>query len=413
MVDDVRLSIEQRTQFLDLTAADRAALAAAGERLLAGLDDLVAQFEARLERAPAQRSALERTTDAAARGEAVRRHFTDLATGEFGEKVLHRRERLGKAYVKMGFPPEYHLLAYQSYLETAIDRLIVRGTPDVAALVAFQKAVQLDSTVVLNAQFDAQESSIRQELAEIREREAEVQAETARLSRELAEAAQAARAQAEGIGRAAIDLSAEIESVGQQVSIADEAAGSGADTVRQAVAMTEETRGGVVRVGDATVGLERGSEEIARIVDLIRGISDQTNLLALNAAIEAARAGEAGRGFAVVADEVRRLAENTQHSLGDVDQKVRDSRGHVDDVRVAAGETGERVSALAQSTEAVAVSFTSIRDAVQASTTGIEQIARAGQEMAAASQEGAASSNVVASLAEELASLAERLRASA
>ncbi|WPL19880.1 Putative methyl-accepting chemotaxis protein YoaH [Thiorhodovibrio winogradskyi] len=199
---------------------------------------------------------------------------------------------------------------------------------------------------------------------------------------------------------------------------------AGTEVVGKTIKAIEAVAHEVESAGDIISRLSADSVEIGAVLDVIRGIAEQTNLLALNAAIEAARAGEQGRGFAVVADEVRTLASRTQVSTQDIQEKIQRVQTGSNNA-VAAMEQGQ-----AKASEAVAQarqggeSLQTINSAVSSITDMNHQIASAAEEQSAVAEEinrnihviseavdqSASGANQISAASGELAQLAARLQ---
>ena len=160
------------------------------------------------------------------------------------------------------------------------------------------------------------------------------------------------------------------------------AAVNGRERVRETVSAIQQMNSDVQLTSEQIRGLAEQTRDIGKVLDVIRAIAEQTNLLALNAAIEAARAGEAGRGFAVVADEVRALAHRTQQSTQEIEVMV----SGIQQGSGKAVASMQNSSDKAQSTLSVA---RSAGDALEEITRSIEQISERNLVIASAAEEQA------------------------
>ena len=194
--------------------------------------------------------------------------------------------------------------------------------------------------------------------------------------------------------------------------------------VDQSIRQIHELVGELRDSGESLEGLQQDVKGIVGVLDVIRAIAEQTNLLALNAAIEAARAGEAGRGFAVVADEVRALASRTQQSTGEIQNMIDRLQGatsHTVSTMLRAGETGEstrdHANQAGESLDAISALIGTINSmnaqiaaAAEEQTAVAEEINRSVHHIADAVDGVASDAAQGAQTARELNGLAEQLQ---
>ena len=196
------------------------------------------------------------------------------------------------------------------------------------------------------------------------------------------------------IATAMNEMSATVHEVARHAAEAADAAqsaggeaGRGREVVAEAIEGIRQLAQEVHRAGETVQRVHDDSDQISTVLAVIRGVAEQTNLLALNAAIEAARAGEQGRGFAVVADEVRQLAGRTQDSTREIEAMVTRLESSVGEAVDVIGQSRDRAEATVAQADQVGSTLEGISGAVNAIVSMSQQIATAAEEQSQVAEE--------------------------
>ncbi|KGK91511.1 chemotaxis protein [Desulfosporosinus sp. HMP52] len=364
-------------------------------------EEIIRNFYAHVTTLPNLKAIIDRFSSVEKLKVTMKKYLFSLFPDKLDEDFLQWRVTIGEVHSRINLPPFYYLSANQAFCDEIIPRIFkhYRKKTDQAirASLAFQRILSFDQQVVMASYIQSYMTEIDKK-AELEKALTEIDS----LQRSVSEASQALAATSEETAASAAEMNQATAQISGNASEAaefsrqvDVLAQEGvrkiqaiSDTILRLAGMTSEMQGKMSE-------LDKSSARIASVTDVIKEIASQTNLLALNAAIEAARAGDSGRGFGVVAEEVKKLANHSEQSVKEISALITITKQNTVAVNNSIAQTTEAMQGAAAEAGQVVDRFGEIMAAINASIKQVQGIAQQIDALSfTASQIGAASEDV-------------------
>lgn len=301
------------------------------------------------------------------------KHWMQIASGKFDNEYVASVTRIGKRHNIIGLEPKWYIGGYSNIAVTLVQNMIyqtlsgplsARRREELSlALTSFLKALLMDIDLAITTYIDAMDHDKRMTMRKL---SSDFEHEVKEIVTSLLALSEDSSSSVQMVAAATEELSASINEISSQVSHT-------AVSAQETATIVQQTSLQVSRLSEA-------ADKIGQIVDMIRGIAEQTNLLALNATIEAARAGEAGKGFAVVASEVKNLAGKTSEATKEIIAQV-------ETIQAETRQTVDGIDAIVSKIADVQERSASVAAAVEEQQAATAEISRSVYQASSGTQE--------------------------
>lgn len=414
MIQLNQFDLEESMQLLRLDATQLALLKEFQPIIERDVDDIVKRFYAHITAVPGLKEIIDQHSAVERLYITQKKYLLSIFTDKIDENFLMWRVKIGEAHKRINLPPFYYLSSYQTLYDEILPRIFqhYRKKPEQALRLslALLRIFSFDQQVVMASYITSYVSEIDKK-AELEKAYEEIGG----LQRRVSEASQALAATSEEAAASATQMHETTELISRNAGDAaqfsqqvDHLAQEGAQKIGQISQRILGLAGMTAQMQEKMVELDQSSARIANITDVIKEIASQTNLLALNAAIEAARAGDSGRGFGVVAEEVKKLANHSEQSVKEISAMITVMKQNTVAVNQSITETTKSMQEAAAEAQEVVQRFGEIMSAINSSIHQVREIASQIDSLTMTAGQIGAASEEVANSATSLAQMGIR-----